>query len=224
MAFKPSPVKSLLTTQHIDQNNRLYAITDSKLMTCDEIMLAKCRIALTAGCRLLQYRDKSQDTSKRHRQASALKALCQEFSAELIINDDLNLAKELNVGLHLGQGDGSIKDARKKLGAHAIIGSTCHADLSLAKKAIQEGASYIAFGRFFVSSTKPDAAPAPLTLLKQAREVFDLPIVAIGGINGDNSQQIFSAGADYAAACASVFDTEDTAQEVKKFHISQETP
>ena len=102
-----------------------------------------------------------------------LLALCNRYSANLIINDDVNLAQEINAqGVHLGQDDGDVKAARTLLGEKAIIGVTCHDSLTLAEKAIADGASYIAFGRFFSSITKPNARYAPINLLAEARNRF----------------------------------------------------
>ena len=126
----------------------LYAITDSQLLA-DGRLLPYVEAALKGGARLLQYRDKSDDQARRLREASVLAELCARHGAELIINDDAELAARLGVGLHLGQADGSLAAARALLGRKAIIGATCHASLALAEQAAREGASYIAFGRFF---------------------------------------------------------------------------
>ena len=142
----------------------LYAITDSKLLA-DGRLLPYAEAALKGGARLLQYRDKSEDDRRRLREAEALRELCDRHGAQLIINDDAELAARLGVGLHLGQEDGSLSAARALLGRKAIIGATCHARLDLAEQAIREGASYIAFGRFFDSNTKPGAPSATPELL-----------------------------------------------------------
>ena len=134
----------------------LYAITDSQLLD-DGRLLPYVEAALRGGARLLQYRDKSSDQARRLREAESLRELCERHGAQLIVNDDAELAARLGVGLHLGQTDGSLSAARALLGRQAIIGATCHAQLELAEQAVAEGASYVAFGRFFNSSTKPGA-------------------------------------------------------------------
>jgi thiamine-phosphate pyrophosphorylase len=161
----------------------LYAITDSQLLP-NEKLFAGVAAALKGGCKFVQYRDKSNDAEKRFVDATTLLMLCKQYNAHLIINDDVALAQQIGAqGVHLGQGDDSVKTARELLGKHAIIGVTCHDSLELAQKAIDDGASYIAFGRFFSSNTKPDARPAPLNLLSQARQQFPtMMIAAIGGI------------------------------------------
>ena len=115
----------------------LYAITDSALLA-DGRLLPYCEAALRGGVKLLQYRDKSNDGAKRLVEAQALQSLCQSYDARLIINDDVSLAAQIGADLHLGQTDGNLVDARQQLGPDAIIGSTCHAQLELAKQAVAQ--------------------------------------------------------------------------------------
>ncbi|MFG0632931.1 thiamine phosphate synthase [Pseudomonas sp. xss_2] len=191
----------------------LYAITDSQLLAGR--FLSHVEAALEGGVRLLQYRDKSSDQAQRLREAEALKALCERYAAELIINDDAELAARLGVGLHLGQTDGPLTPARALLGRNAIIGSTCHAQLDLAAQAAAEGASYVAFGRFFNSVTKPGAPAASLELLAQARAQVKLPIAVIGGITLDNAAPLVAHGADLLAVIHGLFGADD-AREVTR--------
>lgn len=181
----------------------LYAITDSQLLAGK--FLAYVEAALDGGVTLLQYRDKSSDEARRLREAEKLHELCSRYKTQLIINDDAELAARLGVGLHLGQGDGSLSAARALLGRKAIIGATCHASLALAEQAAREGASYIAFGRFFTSQTKPGAPSATPALLEQARARFALPITAIGGVGLDNGAELISRGADLLAVVHALF-------------------
>jgi len=189
----------------------LYAITDSQLLA-DGRLLPYVEAALKGGAKLLQYRDKSADAARRLRQAEALRELCLRHGAQLIINDDAELAARLGVGLHLGQEDGSLAAARALLGRDAIIGATCHARLELAEQARQEGASYIAFGRFFDSQTKPGAPAATPELLEQARARFRLPIVAIGGVTLDSAPQLIARGASMVAVIHALFAAENAAE------------
>ncbi|MEO4045657.1 thiamine phosphate synthase [Pseudomonas sp. CAU 1711] len=197
-----------------DKLRGLYAITDSQLLEGGRL-LPYVEAALKGGARLLQYRDKSGDAARRLREASQLAELCARHGAELIINDDAELAAKLGVGLHLGQGDGSLAAARALLGRQAIIGATCHAELQLAAEANREGASYLAFGRFFNSQTKPGAPAARPELLGQARAHFQLPLVAIGGIDLHNAGQLIRAGADLLAVIHALFSA-PTAAEVER--------
>lgn len=192
----------------------LYAITDSQLLAGDKL-LPYTESALKGGAKLLQYRDKSTDEARRLREAEALRELCARYGATLIINDDAELAARLGVGLHLGQSDGSLAVARALLGRNAVIGGTCHAELELAQNAVNEGASYIAFGRFFNSNTKPGAPAATVELLNQAASRFHLPIVAIGGITLENATQLISAGASMIAVIHGLFAA-DSAAEVER--------
>jgi thiamine-phosphate pyrophosphorylase len=188
----------------------VYAITDSKLLSTDELLLIKVTAALKGGARVVQYRDKSADKKKRFRQASALFNLCAIYNVPLIINDDIELALAINAdGVHLGQQDMSLTQARKLLGAHKIIGITCHDSVTLAKHAEQDGANYVAFGACFLSSTKPSATIIPHALLIEAKSQLRIPIVAIGGINSENATQIIATGVDMIAIVNDVFDHDD---------------
>lgn len=190
----------------------LYAITDSHLLDGDRL-LPYVEAALKGGARLLQYRDKSTDASRRLREAEALRELCERFGATLLINDDAELAARLGVGVHLGQTDGSLSAARALLGRQAVVGGTCHASLELAEQAIAEGASYVAFGRFFNSRTKPGAPSASVELLEQARGRFpQVPRVAIGGVTLDNAPELIARGADLIAVIHALFAADTPAQ------------
>ncbi len=191
----------------------LYAITDSQLLAGKFLQYVEA--ALDGGLTLLQYRDKSNDENRRLREAETLKTLCDRYKAHLIINDDAELAARLGVGVHLGQTDGPLTPARALLGRQAIIGSTCHDQIDLAEQAAKEGATYVAFGRFFTSSTKPGAAPAPLDVIDQARTRLNLPICVIGGITLHNAAPLVERGADLLAVVHGLFGADST-QEVTR--------
>ncbi|MBO9482644.1 thiamine phosphate synthase [Salinisphaera sp. G21_0] len=196
----------------------LYGITDSQLQPDDRILFETVEQALMGGMKILQYRDKSLDSGKRLRQAGALKVLCHQYQAMLIINDDVELALDVEAdGVHLGQQDDSIADARARLGDYAIIGISCEGSLEKAKAAVEQGANYIALGKFFPSRTKPDAKNAELAILSQAREMFDLPIVAIGGITTDNASEVISAGADMVAVVNNLFAAQNIRDRARNF-------
>lgn len=182
----------------------LYAITDSHLLA-DGKLLPYTEAALKGGARLLQYRDKSSVTALRLREAEALRDLCARYGADLIINDDAELAARLGVGLHLGQGDGSLAAARALLGPQAIIGATCHASLELADQAVRDGASYVAFGRFFDSQTKPGAPAATPELLSHAQQRLPVPITAIGGITLERTPSLIASGTSLVAVIHALF-------------------
>ncbi len=196
----------------------LYAITDSQLMPDTESMLLQVEHALRGGAQIIQYRDKSSNARMRAQQASALLDLCNRYQRLLLINDDITLAKQVGAhGVHLGQSDGSLTYAREALGKHAVIGVTCHASLALAHTARQDGCDYVAFGAFFPSQTKPDAQPAPLALLAEARSILPVPVVAIGGITLDNAAQVIHAGADMVAVIHNLFANDDISAQAARY-------
>lgn len=191
------------------------------LLTPDEPdtlrLLARVAPALAAGVRWLQYRNKRADAALRRHQASELLRLCTDCGVPLIINDDWRLAAELGAdGAHLGAEDGDLRAARAALGPQAILGASCYDALERAERAIEAGASYVAFGAFFPSGTKPLARPAPLSLLQQAAH-WPLPKVAIGGLRPDNADAVIRAGADLIAVIGAVFDSDHPAQRVREF-------
>lgn len=181
----------------------LYAITKTENKTSDQV-LNDVRDAIKGGIRVLQYRDKHPVDAVF--MAGALKELCHAHNIPLIINDDLKLAKYIAAdGLHIGQEDSQLSYAREQLGNKAIIGVSCYDSVELAIHAQQQSADYIAFGRFFPSTSKPLAAPAHITTLEQAKKSITVPIVAIGGILPSNGAQLLNAGADMLAVIGGVF-------------------
>ncbi|MDD5215567.1 MAG: thiamine phosphate synthase [Methylococcales bacterium] len=132
--------------------------------------------------------------------AQQLLKLCHTYNVPLIINDNVELADKIGAdGVHLGKEDGSISQARARLGEKAIIGVSCYNSLERAVAAEKEGATYVAFGRFFSSTSKPLAAPAQIGTLTAARKILTVPIVAIGGILPENGASLLNAGADLLA-------------------------
>ena len=192
----------------LDPRNRLrglYAITDETLIPEAQFHHI-IKQALQGGAGIIQYRDKSGNFEKQKKQASTLRALCNQYDALLLINDDLELAQLVNAdGIHLGENDASISEARKLLGEDTIIGVSCYNQLELAIKAENEGANYIAFGAFFTSPTKPGARAAELDLIVEAKHRLTVPVCAIGGINLNNAKKVFDAGADMVAIIGGLF-------------------
>ena len=197
----------------------LYGVTDSQLQPDDRILLETVEQALQGGMKVLQYRDKSLDQDKRLRQAAALKMMCLKHQAIFLINDDVDLALEVEAdGVHLGQQDECLADARERLGDYAIIGISCEGSLELAKKAEAQGADYVAFGRFFPSRTKPDARTADLSILPDAKEVIKVPVVAIGGITVDNAPEVIKGGADMIAVVHNLFAAQNIQDRAREFN------
>lgn len=193
----------------------LYAITPD--ITDTHRLTTMVGAALTGGINILQYRNKSPDKSLRLLQATALLALCRTHNVPLIINDDVELALAIGAdGVHLGTSDDNLAEARQKLGNQFLIGASCYGELLLAQRAVTEGADYVAFGSMFVSSTKPTAVKAPLTVLSEAKTALACPVVAIGGIRLDNIQQIAATGADAAAIITDLFDADSISRQAQK--------
>ena len=188
-------------------NRGLYAITDTALLAGR--LTDAVEAALQGGAIAVQYRDKSTDTSRRMEEAIALRLLCRRYGVPLLINDDVELCVAVGAdGVHLGQSDGSLLQARERLGPGAIIGATCHDSLALAATAVAGGASYLAFGAVYPSTTKPGAAGASLDTLRDARQ-WGLPVVAIGGISADNAAPVIAAGADCVAVISDLWCAPD---------------
>ncbi len=175
---------------HKDKLKGLYAITDEKLIT-KERFSETIELALQGGARIIQYRDKSNNPQKRFQQATILCSLCEQYQAVSIINDDIELAKAVNAdGLHLGRNDISLSKARQILGDKTIIGISCYNNLSLAIKAEENTADYVAFGAMFSSPTKPQATVAGPDIISQAKQQLSIPVCSIGGITINNIHQI----------------------------------
>ena len=179
----------------------LYAITNGPRPDLPEVVAQ----ALAGGARVLQYRDETQDPARRQNEAAALGQLCRAHGVPLIIDADVALALAVGAGgVHLDD-VAAIGSARAALGDQAIIGVSCRDSLERAQAAVRAGASYVSFGAFFHSRTKPLAPRASLDLLRQSA-ALGVPRVAIGGITPDNGGVLIEAGADYLAAISAVFD------------------
>ena len=187
----------------------LYAITESRL-TAPGPTIEQVSLAIDGGAVMIQYREKHLSREERGREARALATLCHERDVPLIINDDIELAAACGAaGVHLGQDDAPVSRARRRLGQRAIIGVSCYNQMERARTAAGTDASYVAFGRFFPSKTKPGAPQAQPALLTQARREISLPIVAIGGITPENGAELVHAGADLLAVIHGVFGQTD---------------
>jgi len=186
----------------------LYAIADTGTLE-DSVFLEQVRLVLAGGCRVLQYRDKSSNEEKRFAQASELQKICSQSGVVFLINDDAELACKVNAdGVHCGRDDASVSETKRHY-PELLIGASCYNSLSLARRAVHDGADYIAFGSFFKSTTKPQAKPADLTIRQQAKRDNDVPIVAIGGIVAENAEILISSGASAVAVINGVFSTPD---------------
>ncbi len=184
----------------------LYAITQTDNKSGDTI-INDVISAIKGGAVLVQYRDKNPLDAVFL--ASELVKICHQHQVPLIINDDVELAAKVGAdGVHIGKEDGAIAQARRRLGADAIIGVSCYNFVEQALDAQNQGATYVAFGRFFPSTSKPLAAPAQIETLRQAKRLLTLPIVAIGGILPENGAPLLAAGADFLAVIGGLFESQ----------------
>jgi thiamine-phosphate pyrophosphorylase len=174
---------------------------------------ARLERALQAGpVAAFQFRVKGLDQHEAARLAEPLQAICARHEVAFIVNDSIALAKRLKAdGVHLGQEDGAVRDAREVLGREAQIGVTCHASRHLAMEAGEAGADYVAFGSFFPSETKPSEHRPEPELLTWWQSLFEIPCVAIGGITPENCGALVSAGADFLAVSHAVWGGDEAA-------------
>jgi len=195
----------------------LYVITDRSLMPGDK-MLPAVSAAIHGGARLVQYRDKLSNRPSREQQARGLLQICHDYEVPLIINDDVELAAVIGAdGVHLGDEDMRLDEARVRLGPRMIIGVSCHDSLEKAVSAVHAGADYVAFGSFFSSPSKPQAVRAPLSLLESACLTVNVPICAIGGITPENGAALVKAGAHMLAVISGIFAQTDIAAEARRY-------
>ena len=184
----------------------LYAITQTDNKSGDTI-INDVISAIKGGAVIVQYRDKNPLDAVFL--ASELVKICHQHQVPLIINDDVELAAKVGAdGVHIGKEDGAIAQARRRLGADAIIGVSCYNFVEQALDAQNQGATYVAFGRFFPSTSKPLAAPAHIETLRQANLLLTVPIVAIGGILPENGAPLLAAGADFLAVIGGLFESQ----------------
>lgn len=196
----------------------VYAITSAAVCADDARLFEAVDAALAGGIRLLQYRDKAADAPTREHRARALLARCRARGVPLIVNDDLELALRIRAdGVHLGQRDAPLDAARARLGPDALLGVSCGDSLALARTAQALGASYVAFGRFFASRTKPDAPAAHIGTLRAAHAELRIPCCAIGGITPAHAADLVHAGADLIAAVEGIFGASDISAAVRSY-------
>ena len=159
-----------------------------------------------------QFRVKGLDQHEAARLAEPLQAVCAARDVAFIVNDSVALAKRLGAdGVHLGQGDGDVREARAALGREAQIGVTCHNSRHLAMEGGEAGADYVAFGAFFPTMTKEVEHRAEPEILTWWQTLFELPCVAIGGITPENCLPLVQAGADFLAVCGAVWNGDEAA-------------
>jgi thiamine-phosphate pyrophosphorylase len=195
----------------------LYAISNHDELSRGKL-IADTLALLKGGATIFQFRDKLSNAQEKQARALVLKTLCAQYQCSFIINDDVNLALEIDAdGAHLGQQDVSLLEARKRLGAKKIIGQSCHNSLDLALRAHQQGADYIALGRFFPSKTKTYAPQADIGIISQVKRQCRIPVVAIGGITLDNAPSLLAAGADALAVIDDLLTARNIEQHARSY-------
>ncbi len=171
---------------------------------------------LKAGVRWVQYRDKERSRRAVYEESVKLGRITKNFNALFIVNDHPDIALAVNAdGIHLGQDDLPIREARKIMGKDKIIGISTH-NLEQAVDAQRDGADYIGFGPVFHTTTKDAGSPKGIDMIHEIKKQVHIPVVAIGGINLENIRSVLEAGAD-AVAVASAILTGDIGENIKRF-------
>lgn len=191
---------------------RLYAITNDLHSPKDiPALLYKAEQAILGGITMLQLRQKSKILNEEQLShlAISLKALCDKHDLPFIINDNVDLAKKLCCGVHLGPSDMEVKKARDILGKDAIIGASARTvEAALGKEA--QGANYLGCGAVFATSTKKDAHLLSQEVLHKICQKVSIGVVAIGGISKDNIMQLQHSGVSGVALVSGIFLISDT--------------
>ena len=181
----------------------IYAISDDLLMP-ENLALRYTREILECGVKFFQFRSKK--AVKNERLASEILNLCEKFGAKFIVNDDIRFAKKIGAkAVHLGKEDEGIKEAFEILGKDTYVGVSCYNDINLAINAAKNGASYVAFGSVFASPTKPNAPKCGLEVVREAKQILNLPVCVIGGINERNISSLSYANPDLIAIISAIY-------------------
>ena len=204
----------MMSMNDIRKMMKLYAVTD-RAWTGKQTLFEQAEAAMRGGITCLQLREKNMDKDEFLKEALEMKELCRSYNVPLIINDDPYIAVKSGAdGVHIGQKDMSLKEAREITGNGMIIGVTA-ALPELAVKAEKEGADYIGSGAVFGSSTKADAKPLSHDVLREITASVNIPVVAIGGITRDNMAKLAGTGIAGAALVSAIFSADDIEAECR---------
>ena len=191
----------------------IYAISDDLLMP-ENLALEYTREILECGVKFFQFRSKK--VVKNERLASEILNLCEKFGAKFIVNDDVKFAKKIGAkAVHLGKDDENIKEAFEILGKDAYVGVSCYNDINLAINAAKNGASYVAFGSVFTSPTKPNAPKCDLEVAREAKQILNLPVCVIGGINETNIGSLSHTKPDLIAVISAIYKDGNIKENIK---------
>ena len=193
----------------------LYAVTD-RTWADDVTLMEQVKQALDGGITFLQLREKKLSEEEFIKEAQEMKKLAQEYKIPFVINDNIKVALEVDAdGVHIGQDDMSVQEARKLLGEDKIIGVSAH-NVKEAVKAQKGGADYLGVGAVCATSTKKDANVVSKEEIKKIKEAVDIPIVAIGGIKQDNIKTLQGTGGDGVAVVSAIFAAKDITKAAKE--------
>ena len=191
----------------------IYAISDDILMP-ENLALQYAREILECGVKFFQFRSKK--AVKNEKLASEILNLCEKFGAKFIVNDDVKFAKKIGAkAVHLGKDDENIKEAFEILGKDAYVGVSCYNDINLAINAAKNGASYVAFGSIFTSPTKPNAPKCGFEVVKEAKQILNLPVCVIGGINETNIGSLPHVKPDIIAVISAIYKDGNIKENIK---------
>ncbi|WP_292023776.1 MULTISPECIES: thiamine phosphate synthase [unclassified Brevundimonas] len=185
---------------------RLYLITPPSIPDLDAFATVLDQALAAGDVAALQIRLKPADDEVIREAVAALAPIARRYDVAVILNDRPDLARATGCdGVHIGQEDGSLAEARRIMGPDAMIGVTCHDDRDLAWDAAEVGADYVAFGAFYPTATKDTVHTPPLELLTVWQETVETPCVAIGGITVDTAEAVARAGADFVAVSGGIW-------------------
>ena len=189
---------------------RLYAVTDRSWLKGGETLEEAVQAALVGGVTILQLREKHASHGELVA-ARRLKPVCEAYGVPLIIDDDVEAVLESGAdGVHVGQEDMAVAEARRILGPDKIIGASAHSEAE-AREAVRQGADYLGCGAVFATATKNDATPLPREELRRICRSVEVPAVAIGGINENNIEALKGCGAAGVAVISAIFGAPDIA-------------
>jgi thiamine-phosphate pyrophosphorylase len=200
----------------ISKLNGLYVITDD-ILTPDETIFLQVEKSLKGGAKIVQLRDKINSDLVITQKAISLQALCKKYNALFVLNDKIDIAIKINCdGLHIGKSDHHrFEEIRENF--QGIIGVSCYSDIKLAKQFEEKGASYVAFGSFFTSPTKPNSNIIELQILTQSKGQLNIPICAIGGINTNNVDAITYHKPDMISLISDIWSSNNIEEQAKFF-------
>lgn len=201
--------------------NGLYVITDDKL-TPKETVLFQIEKALIGGATIVQLRDKISSDEEIENLTLKLQELCRKYNVLFVLNDRVELAIKLQCdGLHIGRSDHHrVEEIRKEY--KGVLGISCYGDLNLAKSMEEKNVDYVAFGAFFASSTKPNAAVVNKEVIAKAKEELSIPVCVIGGITSDNVKELIKKGTDMVAVISDIWQSKNIEEKCKSFKKSFE--